>query len=318
MYFPTTRVLTVLEMLQSHRQLSGPELAERLEVNIRTVRRYIMMLQDLGIPVETVRGRYGAYRLRPGFKLPPLMFTEDEALAVTLGLLAARRLGLAVAAPDVEGALAKVGRVLPAALRERVQAVQDILILDYPASEAPPASDVVVTLCTAAQLGRRAWLRYQAWGANVTERAVDVYGIVCRGGFWYAVGYCHLRQDVRVFRLDRVLKAEIHEETYSRPANFDCLDHVARAVALMPDQWLVEVLFETSLEEAKHEVPPALAILEETTNGVMFRCYAKNLEWVARVLAQLSFPFVVHQPMELRTALKQLARHITQMAGREP
>lgn len=317
MYFPTTRVLTVLEMLQSHRQLSGPELAERLEVNIRTVRRYILMLQDLGIPVETVRGRYGAYRLRPGFKLPPLMLTEDEALAVTLGLLVARRLGLAVAAPDVEGALAKVGRVLPAALRERVQAVQDILILDFPASEAPPASDVVVTLCAAAQLGRRAGLRYQAWRASVTERAVDVYGIVCRDGFWYAVGYCHLRQDVRVFRLDRVLQAEIREETYTRPAHFDCLAHVARAVALMPDKWLVEVLLETSLEEAKREVPSALAVLEETTSGVLLRCYTKDLDWLAHILAGLSCPFVVRQPLELRAALKRLATHLTTMAERE-
>lgn len=316
MYFPTTRVLTVLEMLQSHRQLSGPELAERLEVNIRTVRRYIMMLQDLGIPVETVRGRYGAYRLSPGFKLPPLMLTEDEALAVTLGLLVARRLGLAVAAPDVEGALAKVGRVLPATLRQRVQAVQDILILDFPTSEAPPASDVVVTLCAAAQLGRRAWLRYQAWHANVTERAIDVYGIVCRDGFWYAVGYCHLRQDVRVFRLDRVLQAEIREETYTRPANFDCLEHVTRAVALMPDRWLVEVLLETSLEEAKDEIPPTLALLEETAGGVLLRCYTKNLDWLAHVLARLSCPFIVRQPPELRDALKQLAEHLAAMAGR--
>src|SRR6266700_4528281 len=92
MYFPTTRVLTVLELLQSHQRLSGPDIAERLEVNPRTVRRYITMLQDLGIPVEAERGRYGTYRLRPGFKLPPLMFTEEEALALTLGLLAARRL----------------------------------------------------------------------------------------------------------------------------------------------------------------------------------------------------------------------------------
>jgi predicted DNA-binding transcriptional regulator YafY len=160
-------------------------------------------------------------------------------------------------------------------------------------------------------------LRYQAWHAEATERAVDVYGIVCRGGFWYAVGYCHLRQDVRVFRLDRVLQAGIREESYSRPANFDCLEHVARAVALTPDKWLIAVLLETSLEEARHELPSALAILEETAQGVIFRCYAKNLDWVARVLAQLSFPFVVHEPPELRQALKQLSTHITKMADRE-
>src|SRR5918997_6080580 len=99
MYHPTTRVLTVLELLQSRGRITGPELAERLEVNIRTARRYITMLQDLGMPIEAERGRYGAYRLRPGFKLPPLMFTEDEALALTLSLLAARESVPATSAP---------------------------------------------------------------------------------------------------------------------------------------------------------------------------------------------------------------------------
>ena len=149
MYFPTTRVLTVLEMLQSHQQLSGPEIAQRLEVNTRTVRRYITMLQDLGIPVEAERGRYGAYRLRPGFKLPPLMFTEEEVLALTLGLLAARKLGLAVAAPAVEGALAKIERVLPHTLRGRVQAVQEALVFDFNLPATAPSSDIISTLAAA-------------------------------------------------------------------------------------------------------------------------------------------------------------------------
>src|SRR5918992_645638 len=117
LYNPTTRVLTVLELLQAHGRMSGPELARRLEIGERTVRNYIVMLQDLGVPVEAERGRYGAYRLRPGFKLPPLMFSEDEALGVTLGLLAARELGLAGEAPAIEGALAKLARVLPERVR---------------------------------------------------------------------------------------------------------------------------------------------------------------------------------------------------------
>src|SRR5215204_881025 len=102
MYHPTTRVLTVLELLQTRPQLSSQELAERLEVSPRTVRRYISMLQDLGIPVEAERGRHGAYRLAPGFKLPPLMLTEDEALALVLGLRVTRRLSLPVDVAAVE------------------------------------------------------------------------------------------------------------------------------------------------------------------------------------------------------------------------
>src|SRR5215831_19715981 len=112
-YSPVTRLLTILDLLQSRPGVTAAQLAERLEVEARSVRRYITMLQDMGIPVETVRGRYGGYRLRPGFKLPPLMWTEDEALAVTLGLRAAQQLGLSQTVPTVESALAKVERVLP-------------------------------------------------------------------------------------------------------------------------------------------------------------------------------------------------------------
>ena len=123
MYSPTTRVLTVLELLQAHGRLSGPDLAQRLEVDGRTLRRYIRKLEDLGIPVLAERGRYGCYSLMPGFKLPPMVFTDDEALAISLGLVAARGLGLAAAVAAVESAQAKLERVMPAPLKQRVRAL---------------------------------------------------------------------------------------------------------------------------------------------------------------------------------------------------
>src|SRR4051794_26076008 len=148
-YRPTARVLTVLELLQAQGRMTGAALAERLEVNIRTVRDYVQTLQDLGIPVEAERGRYGAYRLRPGYKLPPLIFTEDEALALTLSLLLARQTGLATAAPAFEGVLAKVERVLPAATRERIQAVEQTIIFKNSSLQATPSLLAVVVLSTA-------------------------------------------------------------------------------------------------------------------------------------------------------------------------
>ncbi len=317
MYFPTTRVLTVLELLQSRQRMSGPELAERLEVNIRTVRRYITMLQDLGIPVETERGRYGSYRLRPGFKLPPLMFTVEETLAVTLGLLAARKLGLAVAAPAVEGALAKIERVLPAALRERVQAIQNTLAFDAPGMGVAPNSAIISTLCAAAGRQRRVWLRYQAYESDLTERAVDFYGLVYRTGFWYAVGYCHLRRDVRVFRLDRIVSAEQLPDTYTRPDDFDCLSYVVHSIATMPDKWRVEALLEMSLEDAQHMIPSEMATLEQSPAGVVLRCYTHDLDWMAATLASLRCPFVIHEPSELRDAIRRLAERLHEMADRD-
>jgi predicted DNA-binding transcriptional regulator YafY len=317
MYFPATRVLTVLELLQSRQHISGPELATRLEVDTRTVRRYITMLQDLGVPVEAERGRYGSYRLRPGFKLPPLMFTDDEALALTLGLLAARKIGLAVAAPAVEGALAKVERVLPATLRERVQAVQETLVFDFTPSSTVPNNEVVMTLCAAAQQERRVWMRYHNWNASEeTERFVDPYGLVYRSGFWYMVGYCHLRSELRTFRLDRIVKTEMRKENFPRPPDFDCLAHVLQSLPNTPATWQIDVLLETTLEHAECGVPPALAILEECNDGVIFRCNAHNLDWMAYVLLGLGCPLIVRQPPELRNALQRLAQEATKLAER--
>jgi biotin operon repressor len=112
----------MLELLQARERIAVPELARRLEVGERTVRRYAAMLREMGIPVEAELGRYGAYSLRPGYRLPPMMFTDEEALGLTLGLLAARHLGLTAVAPAVEGALAKLERVMQEALRGRVRA----------------------------------------------------------------------------------------------------------------------------------------------------------------------------------------------------
>jgi predicted DNA-binding transcriptional regulator YafY len=315
MYYPTTRVLTILELLQSHARMSGPELSRRLEVDTRTVRRYVTMLQDLGIPVEAERGRYGSYRLRPGFKLPPLMFTEDEALALTLGLLAARRLGLMDDALPVEGALAKIERVLPLAVRERVQAVQEALVIDVPNAGYTPRTLLVVTLSSALRQQRRVILRYASLKSEETERAVDLYGLVYRAGYWYAVGYCHLRHDMRVFRLDRIAQVTIGKETYTRPDNFDALDYVLRSLAMTPTTWSIEVMLDTTLEEALQHVPAVIAALDRHPDGVLLRCSVGDLGWFAHFLGGLPFPFKVLHPPELRDELRALAARINGMAG---
>lgn len=317
MYFPATRVLTILEMLQSRQRLSGPELAARLEVNTRTVRRYITMLQDLGFPIEAERGRHGFYRLRSGFKLPPLMFTEEEALALTLGLLAVRRLGLTVTTSAVEGALAKIERVLPQTLQERVRAVQETLSLTFPPYNVNTRSETLLTLCTAAQLERRVFLSYQAWDGKESTREADIYGLVYRGGYWYSVGYCHLRQDLRVFRLDRINTVEMRDETFTRPLDFDCVEHVMHSLSTTPATWPVEILLETTLAEARQVILPAVASLEETERGVMMRCSVGNLRWLAEgILMRLEWPFIIVQPPELHAELHKLAAHLEYMATR--
>jgi len=315
-YRPTTRLLSMLELLQARGRMGGPELARRLEVGERTVRRYVAMLQEMGVPVEAERGRYGAYALRPGFRLPPMMFTDEEALALALGLLSARRLGLSGAAPAVEGAQAKLERVMPEGLREWVRTFEEVVV---PATtpERLPAGEVVVTLSAAVRERRRVWIRYRSEVSGKTERAVDPYAVVQGDAFWYTFGYCNLRQARRLFRLDRVISVELLDANFDLPSGFDSPEGVLDALADMrEDRWSVEVLLETTEEEARAQLPKMGVSLEETPEGVVMRSSTSDLAWMSRVLAGVSFPFVVRGPSELREALRCLAAEIAALAER--
>lgn len=309
-YRPTARVLTVLELLQSHGRMTGAELARRLEVDIRTVRNYVQTLVDLGIPVEAERGRYGAYRLRAGYKLPPLIFTEDESLALTLSLLLARQSGLATTVPAFEGVLAKIERVLPASTRSRIQAVEQTVAFESSTTKASPSGLVVMVLSSAIQGGRRVLLHYRSSREEVTERAFDPYGIAYHKGFWYAIGYCHLRQGQRLFRLDRITHIEITSETFPPRVHFPALEAVQQALASVPRVWQVEVWLETTLPEAQRQTRLPNAFFREGNGGVFLHVDVEDLPWMARLLAGLDIPFIVHRPSELRDVLRQHAHRL--------
>ena len=315
-YRPTARVLTVLELLQSHGRLTGAELARRLEVDIRTVRNYVETLADLGIPVEAERGRYGAYRLRPGYKLPPLIFTEDEFLALTLSLLLARENGLAQTSPAVESVLAKVERVLPQATRTRIQAVEQTVIFERGSFHAAPSAAAVTVLSSAVQTGQCVRLQYRSAHSEVTERVFDPHGVVYHAGLWYTIGYCHLRQGQRLFRLDRIQQVEVTSETFSPPVNFDALEAVQRALASVPRVWQIEVWLETTLEEVQRQTRFPKAMFEEADKGVILRVDVEDLPWMARFLAGLGLPLIIHHPPELRTVLRHYALTLANYAER--
>lgn len=314
MYHPTSRVLAVLELLQSRPLINGPELASRLEVDARTVRRYITMLQEVGIPIEVVIGRYGGYRLRRGFKLPPLLFTNDEAIALTLGLQAAQKMGVHAIAPAIEGAMAKIERVLPDDVRPRIQAVHDMLVVDMNSSDTQIELPILETLSTAARQCLQVQLHYHTEQDEITERIIDPYGVACHNGHWYTVGYCHLRSELRIFRLDRIEQAQIQQGGFTPPPDFHCLRYIVQSVAAIPDTWNVEVLLLLSLEEARTKVPAMLATLEQHPQGVILYASIANLNWMARFLVGLDCSFMIYQPVELRTALQELADEMRKMA----
>src|SRR6266498_3159234 len=181
MYHPTTRLLTILELLQAHVSLSGAALARRLEVEPRSVRRYITMLQDMGMPIEAVRGPGGGYQLRPGFKLPPLLFSEEEATAIVLGLLSTAWIEIDQSSVAVEGALAKVLRVLPLRARERLSAMSAHLVVSPNEREGRPEATLLLDLSEAIHLRRRVALDYRSHHDQVTHRTVEPYGLA---GWW--------------------------------------------------------------------------------------------------------------------------------------
>src|SRR5690348_9803138 len=175
---PTTRVLAVLDLLQSHGRMSGPELARRVGVDVRTLRRYIVMLEDLGIPLTTERGRHGAYMLVAGFRLPPMMFTNDEAVALSIGMVAARGLGLADAAPAIASAQSKLARVMPAALTKQVHAISETVAVDLRGATSVPASNAALLVLTAAaRAQQRVRLSYRSGRGEDSERDFDPYGL---------------------------------------------------------------------------------------------------------------------------------------------
>lgn len=317
MEHPAARVLAALEVLQARGWVGADELAGRLEVDRRTVRRYVTTLRDLGFPVEARVGRDGGYRLRPGFRLPPLMFTEDEALAVVLGLLAARRIGLAAAAPASESALAKLERVLPLELRESALSLDRTVEFTLRRRKAAPAaSPILLTLSMAANGRRRVEIGYRNFRGEVSERRVDPYGLVFHSGRWYLVGWDHRRQAQRTFRVDRMAAATLTEDTFTPPSGFDTAEEVARSLASVTWDVTAEVLLETDLETARRRVPPGTGLLDPDPGGVRLRVGADDFDWAARFVVSLGIPFQVIAPTALRDALRRLAAEMTAAADR--
>src|SRR5262245_55761874 len=313
---PTARLLELLELLQTRPLTTGGEIADRLAIDGRTVRRYIAALQELGIPVEGQRGVGGGYRVRPGYRLPPLMLSDDEAVIVVLGLMAARRQGLDTEAGSVEGALTKIHRVLPDLLRRRVEALETTL--GFTAAErsgAPVAGDTVLLLADAVRRGRRVHTAYRSYGGERTRRDLSPYGLVVHAGRWYLAAHDHLRDDLRTFRIDRMSSTRIVDGAATpAPDGFDAVEHVSRSLARVPWGTEVEVTLDLPVDQAARRLPATLAELVETREGTLLRMRADSLDWMAGTLASLGCAFTVHAPDQLRDSIRALAARLVERA----
>jgi predicted DNA-binding transcriptional regulator YafY len=313
---PTARLLELLELLQARPLTTGREIADRLAIDARTVRRYITALQDLGIPVEGQRGVGGGYRIRPGYRLPPLMLSDDEAVVVAIGIVASGRVGLTGGAESRETALAKIHRVLPDGLRRRVEALEATLDFTGAApTGAPVAGETVLLLAEAIRGRRRVRTGYRAFSGEETRRELSPHGLVVHSARWYLAAYDHLRDDMRTFRVDRMRRPTLaREPALAPPDGFDAVAYISRSLARTPWRHEVAVRLELPLEEAARRLPATLAELAEADGGTLLRMRVSSLDWMAHVLAGLDCDFAIEQPEELRASVRALAERLARSA----
>lgn len=316
---PTARVLALLEILQSGGTRTAADLADRLGVDQRTVRRYVAHLVDLDVPVRSLRGRYGGYHLAPGYRMPPLMLTEDEALAVLLGLSAhGGSPGPAGSVAAAQSAAAKVRRVLPRHLADRLDALaQTSGITPRPDPAATTAAGVLLLLAEASLERRPVAIGHTAANGSRTDRTIRPYGVLSHAGRWYVTGADCASGQVRTFRVDRITRPTMLEGAFTVPDAFDPLQQVLSTLARAPHRHEVALQVQGSAQQVRDRLPPGIATVDDDADDgwVRVRMQVEHLDWVPGVLAGMDLPFTVQRPDALRDLLAALARRLTTATG---
>lgn len=315
MYDPSMRVLTVLELLQAHEEVSGADLARRLEVSPRTVQRYVARLQDLGIPVEGRRGVGGAYRLKAGFRLPPLMFTPEEALAAALGLRTLRHLGLHALAPAAQAASAKLSRSLPHDLRADMLALEGSVQFDTGPWVAPTDAHLLAALLRAVRDACTVTFTYAAPDAPETRRDADVHRVVHLEGRWYAVAHCHLRGARRSFRLDRMSALTVQARHFTPEPDFDAAAYLRSTLRAPKPTYAISVWLDCPPEDLRGRVSTWGTEVRPDAHGTRLTTTREGLSGFAAFLLGLDCDFRVDSPPELRAEFARLAERCAAHTG---
>ena len=312
----SARLLRLLSLLQARPEWSGPELADRLGVTTRTVRRDVDRLRHLGYPVDSAPGPTGGgYRLGAGGALPPLLLDDDEAVAITVGLQGgATAAGLDDAAAS---ALRKLDQVLPPRLRQRVAALAATTV---PLATTPAAAvdaDTLVTLAQACRGSVRVRFTYTDGGRRRSERTAEPHRLVHTGRRWYLVARDVRRDDWRTFRVDRITDPQATGHTFVLDDPPDAAALVSRAVSVSPYRHRAVVKIHAPAAELAERVPPTVGVVEavdDTTS--LLTTGADHLDSIALHCAALGFELEVVEPVELRQRLADLAERIGRAATR--
>ena len=309
-----TRLITLIMSLQRQPNQKAADLAAKLGVSVRTLHRYFGMLDEMGIPIYAERGPYGGFSLVRGYKLPPLVFTPEEATALYLGTGLVSEMWGRLYQESAQGALAKLENVLPDEQRDEIAWAQRTLIATGMHRADPSAlAPLLEKLRRAARENHRVKMLYQSTtSAEAMERQVDPYALVHRSGWWYLVGYCHLRGAPRTFRVDRIQNLELSSQTFQMPDGFDIHAYLESEFA---DQPVVRAKLRFKPEGA-HIATSNRSIwesLEENPDGsVDVILSAPDLPWLASMTISFANLVTVLEPPELRAMVREWARAVAE------
>ena len=314
----SSRLLTLLSLLQGRRDWPGHELAERLEVSGRTVRRDIDRLRELGYPVESLTGPAGGYRLAAGTAMPPLLLDDDEAIAIAVGLRTAARASVTGIEETSVRALVKLEQVLPAHLRRRVQALGSAT-MTLGGTGGPTADPQSLTLIAAACRDReRVRFGYRGRDGAESRREVEPHSLVNVGRRWYLVAWDCERRDWRTFRVDRLTRPHAGARFQPRelPAK-DAAAYVAQSLSARPNRYEARLTLHASAETMRKRVRGfyGSAIEPLGEDRCEYRTGDDNLEWLAARITMLGVDFEVHEPPALVEHLQGLARRLARASA---
>jgi predicted DNA-binding transcriptional regulator YafY len=312
-----TRLITLIMLLQRQPNQTAAQLAQELEVSVRTVQRYMNMLDEMGIPIYAERGPYGGYALVRGYKMPPLLFTPEEAVAVYLGSTLLEQVWGRLYQEAARGALAKLDNVLPDEQRREVAwARQTLLAMGMHQTNPARFAPHLEKLWEAVHQRRRVRMLYRARNQpEPRQRDFDPYVLFHGWGRQYCIGYCHLRQGIRSFRLDRILDVELLAENFEIPADFD-LKAYADSDPYFHRQIEVRLCFapEAALQALDNQTH--WDRLEEQPDGsIITSLTLSDVETAAGIVMHHAYLAEVLEPAELRELVRERARAIAARQG---
>src|SRR3954451_7929367 len=314
----SSRLLELLSLLQARRDWPGRELADRLEVSPRTIRRDVERLRELGYPVESLTGPNGGYQLRAGTAMPPLLLDDDEAIAIAVGLRTAAGASVSGIEETGVGALVKLEQVLPSHLRRRVRALQtSTTTLSWRGGE-PEADPQVLTLIAAAcRDHERLRFTYRTRTDEERRREVEPHSLVNAGRRWYLPAWDCGRSDWRTFRLDRMSRPAstgVRFEPRRLPAK-DPAAYVAQSLSSAPSRYEARVTVQAPAAELRSRRWLGGTIEEIDADRSLLRTGDDNLDWLAMRIAMLGCEYEVHEPPELVEKLREVSERIVRATG---